>query len=73
MIHSQKHLDPSHMLTMVKKERRNTEAESAKKGKLKHLKRQLSNVRKKLEELSIDFEETQGYKPSQVSQIFYFL
>lgn len=45
-----------------------SDPESLRRSKLKSLKRQLSNVRRKLEELELDFQSNQGYKPSQADK-----
>ncbi|XP_059097108.1 protein FAM13A-like [Tigriopus californicus] len=59
-----RYLDPTPMVT----QRRSSDPEASKKTKLKHLKKQLSSVRRKLENLQISFEESQGYKPSQADK-----
>jgi hypothetical protein len=43
--------------------------ESLRKSRLKQLRRQLSTVRRKLEEGQLDFENSLGYRPSQVSSL----
>ena len=57
-------MDPSHSMTVS--QRRSSDPETLRRAKLKQLKRQLSNVRRKMEALEIDFENSNGYKPSQV-------
>ena len=48
-------------------ERRLSEPASPKKAKQKQLTRQLSSVKKKIEQLEQSFTQRTGYRPSQVS------
>ncbi len=43
---------------------------AARRGKLKQLKRQLSNLRRKMEEMELTYQSTHGYRPSQVTRVF---
>lgn len=47
--------------------RRASDPDMSRKLKLRQLKKQLGSVRRKLEELQLDFEAEQGYKPSMVN------
>lgn len=64
MLNSYKYLDPAHMTS----QRRASDPECLRRGKFKSLRRQLSNVRKKLEKLELDFQHNQGFKPSQADK-----
>ena len=62
MLHS--YLDPNHSRRFG--QRRGSDPEQLRRARLKQLRRQLSNVRKKMEEVQLDFETNLGYRPSQV-------
>ena len=62
MLHS--YLDPNHSRRFD--QRRGSDPEQLRRARLKQLRRQLSNVRKKMEEVQLDFETNLGYRPSQV-------
>ena len=61
MMNSHRYLDPAHNVVT---QRRASDPEALRKGKLRQLRRQLSNVRKKLQDMEIEFESSQGYRPS---------
>ena len=62
MLHS--YLDPSHNRRFG--QRRASDPEQLRRSRLRQLRRQLSNVRKRMEEVQLDFEQSLGYRPSQV-------
>ena len=62
MLHS--YLDPSHSRRFG--QRRASDPEQLRRSRLRQLRRQLSNVRKRMEDVQLDFESNLGYRPSQV-------
>ena len=62
MLNSKRHLDPTHVTRI------NSDQDSPKRNRIKQLQRQLSNVRKRLEEMEQECEKTQGYKLSQADK-----
>ena len=56
LINSRQHLDKSHFSNEYQEV----------KSKIKQLSKQLSVVRKKIEDFEVKFEDSHGYKPSQV-------
>ena len=67
MLHS--YLDPNHSRRFG--QRRGSDPEQLRRARLKQLRRQLSNVRKKMEEVQLDFETNLGYRPSQVLELLF--
>jgi len=59
----QRHLDPF-LITR----RRSSDPESARKAKMKQLRRQLSHLKKKMDKLEDDFEEENGFRASQAEK-----
>jgi hypothetical protein len=62
IIHSRQHMDRSHWNRSAANESEYQETRS----KIKQLGRQLSVIRKKVEDFELQFEDSNGYKPSQV-------
>lgn len=63
ILHSRRHMDPSHMA------RANSDPDSPKKAKMKHLQRQYSNVKRKLEEMEREQEEVRGFSLSRAEKL----
>ena len=60
-LNSQRHFEPNRHLVSP---RRTPEPDSPRRGKLRQLTKQLSNVRKKLEQVEHEFKQKYGYRPS---------
>lgn len=63
MLHSKQHLDRNHWPRNP-----NDSTDQETKNKIKQLSKQLSLVRKKIEEFEVKFEEAHGYRPSQAEK-----